>query len=166
MQINAGLEIIISTSAKYRELNAVRYNADENTIMLEFALLGAADLEPVLKYIANGLDTYQHLFSQASRLTRITLTESLGISLLRVTRDVDTVSEEEIDLLVDLIRTHLADRIIVNDDQEIGQERLKKRLTNKLLKRVNNSDIGAMNFSIFREEGKIFILNNIREVSN
>ena len=166
MQINAGLDIIISISAKYRELNAVRYNADENTVMLEFALLGVVDLEPELKHIANGLDTYQHLFDHESRLTRITLTKSLGISILRVTRDVDTVSEEEIDLLVNLIRNHLSDRIIVTDDQDIGQERLKKRLTNKLLKRVNNSDIGAMNFSIFREEGKIFILNNIREVSN
>lgn len=163
MQINAGLNIIISISAKYRELNAVRYHADEKIIMLEFALLGTVDPdEPAINQISYCLNTYQHLSNLKSKLTRITSIESLGITLIRVTRDIDTVSEEEIDLIVSLVRNQFSDRIIEADDQEIGQESLKKRLADKLQK-ANNKD---MNFSIFREEGRIFILNNNREVSN
>lgn len=153
-----GLDLFISISLTYPELNAVRYESQTDIIGLDIALQGEVDKPTQDRFITKvnqHMHFYYHMQNKQPWRSLIEF-KSLGeITLIRVERDIITMSEDEMDLLLQLIRdTFSADRIIGDIRESITEEPYKLRVKQNLLRRINKEE-AKHHFVAFREQGTV-----------
>jgi hypothetical protein len=160
MTNNTGLDIFISASLKYPELNTIKYQANRELIIFEIALKGKITAQQKSIFERKITDCL-NLFYKMKNLQAVSLEwrfkDSSEITLLRFYRDVNSLSEEEIELLVLLLREHFDDLLVRDNNSIIAEDSLKRQLKKNLLKKVGNKN--ATNFFAYREEGKVFVYN-------
>lgn len=153
-----GLDLFISISLTYPELNAVRYESRADIIGLDIALQGEVDKSTQDRFITRVdqyMEFYCHMQNKQPCHSFIEF-KSLGeITLIRLERDIISMSEDEIDLLLYLIRdTFSADRIICDTSESITEEPFKLKVKQNLLRRINKED-AQHHFVAFREQGTV-----------
>ncbi|MDD3267737.1 MAG: hypothetical protein PHX14_00315 [Syntrophomonadaceae bacterium] len=163
MKNDCGLDIFISISLKYPELNAVKYQADQEKIFLELALKQDIDKrhkETFIRKLEDCLRIFHRLSSTWPSLMDLSFQENGGVSFLRVYRDINTLVEEEIELLLLMVREEFKDLLFQNDDRIILEDSVKKRLKKNLLSKINTGNLGATNFLAYRQEGRVLVFNS------
>lgn len=161
MTNNTGLDIFISASLKYPELNAIKFQTDRELIIFEFAIKGRIAFQQKTLFEQKTKDCL-NLFYKMKDKQAVSLDyefrENSGISLLRFYRDVKSLSEEEIELFVLLLREHFADLLLRDNNSIIAEDSLKRQLKKNLLSKAGNEK--ATDFFAYREEGRVFVYNN------
>ncbi|MDD2619104.1 MAG: hypothetical protein PHC92_00320 [Syntrophomonadaceae bacterium] len=163
MSNDKGLDIFISVSLKYPELNAVKYQADEEKIYFELALIQNIDKnvkEIFLNKLKNCLIMYHKITSTQPSLLDLSFHENGGVNFLRVQRDIKTICEEEIELLLLMVSEEFNNYMLQDNSRIVIQDSLKKRLKKNLLKKINTGNAGANNFLAYRQEGKVMVFNS------
>lgn len=158
-----GLDIFISISLKYPELNAVKYQTDQETIFLELALnrnIDKVHKETFIKKIEDCLLIFHKLSSTLPSLMNLSFEENGGINFLRIYRDIKTLDEEEIELLLHMVREEFRDSLFKADERIIVADSVKKRLKKDLLNKLNTGNVGATSFLAYRQEGRVLVFNN------
>lgn len=160
MANNTGLDIFISVSLKYPELNAIKYQANRELIIFEIALKGKIAFQQK-KLFEQKTKACLKLFYKMKNKQPVSLDwrfrENSEITLLRFYRDVNSLSEEEIELLVFLLREHFADLLLRDKNSIIAEDSLKRQLKKNLLRKVGNEN--CTDFFAYREEGRVFVYN-------
>lgn len=153
-----GLDLFISISLTYPELNAVRYESRADIIGLDIALQGEVDKPTQNKFITSVSQHLQFYYHMQNKQPCHSLIEfrSLGeITLIRIERDILSMSEDEMDLLLQLIHnTFSADRIIYDSRESITEEPFKLKVKQNLLRRINKEE-AKHHFVAFREQGTV-----------
>lgn len=154
-----GLDLFISISLTYPELNAVRYDADHNIIGLEVAVQGeiSADEErSFLHCIYRNLDLYHQYQIIDAKVTKVYLRRLKGLCLLHYERDMGTMSEEEMELVINLIQDSFPNRIIFDWGESITEEPFKHRVKQNLLRNISKNE-DKHYFLAFRKKGRVLV---------
>lgn len=163
MNSDWGLDIFISISLKYPELNAVKYQADQEIMFLELALnqnIDKAHKQAFIKKAEDCLLIFHRLSASSPSLLNLSFEENGGVNFLRVYRDIKTLEEQEIELLLFMVREEFKDLLFQADERIIVEDSVKKRLKKDLLNRINTGNVGATNFLAYRQEGRVLVFNN------
>ena len=121
MDRDLGLDVFLTVSLDHPEINAVKYLADKEQIILEVALNTV--IEPMkrksfLKKTRDCLDLFHRLADQKPELMKVDLIDKSELSFLRFYRDVGTLSQDEISLLILILREEFAN-LLVKDNNDI-----------------------------------------------
>jgi len=157
-----GLDIFVSASLKHPELNAVKYEADKELIMFEFALETNLELEArksFVENVENCLQLFVGLNGIKPTVLKINCLLHSGFTFLYVYRDIKSLSEEEITLLVDLVKREFNHLLIKDRSSIIAEEQYKRRIMKNLINKMNKGYNSSTNFFAYREEGKVFVFN-------
>lgn len=163
MNNDCGLDIFISISLKYPELNSVKYQADQEIIFLELALkqnIDKSHKESFIRKLEDCLLIFHRLSSTWPSLLELSFQEKGGVNFLRVYRDIKTLCEEEIELLLLMVRDEYEDLLFQDDSRIIVGDSVKKRLKKNLLEKINTGNAGATNFLAYRQEGRVLVFNS------
>ncbi|MGR6835701.1 hypothetical protein [Syntrophomonas erecta] len=159
---NNGLDLFLNISLKYPDLNAVRYRAGVDHIMLELAIQG--HLEYVIaKRFRETIDHSLKLFhnvkhSNSSRFIKLELIRCEDITLVRFYRDVDTLSDEEIQVFMGITRQFFKDKLVAEDRNSITEDSLAKKIKHNLLQTIKKEEEGkARYFYAYRKNGRVFV---------
>lgn len=159
MNSGNGLDLFISISLTYSELHAVRYDSDYNIISLEIAVQGeiAADIEnSLLTQVKQCLDLYYKMAGVNVTIANVYLQRLNEITLLHFQRDMNTMSEDEIGLLLNLIQENIPNRIIYDIGDSITEEPFKHKVKQNLLRRISK-DEAKHQFLAFRKQGRVLV---------
>lgn len=159
MNSGNGLDLFISISLQYPELNSVRYDADHNIIGLEIALQGelAAQQEQLyVDHIHKCLEMYHKRRSIKTSVVKLYLQRLGDITLLHLERDMSTMSEGEMELALNVILDCFPDRVIYDRGDSITEEPFKNRVKQNLLRRISKDENKNL-FLAFRKQGRVLV---------
>jgi hypothetical protein len=159
MTNDSGLDIFITISLKYPELNAVKYQVDKDQIILEVALNGKTinqKIKSFTKKTVSHLSLFHKLANKKPTLLELDFKEVSGITFLRFLRDIKSLTEEEIELFFHLLMDDFSNSIIRDNQSIDNREIFKKKV--KLIKVIRENS-SMTRFFAYRKEGKVFVFN-------
>lgn len=162
MDNDLGLDVFLTVSLEHPEINAVKYLAEREQIILEVALNTAIDpmkRGQFLKKTQDCLELFHHLAGKKPKLMKIELIEKSGLSLLRFYRDVGTLSQDEISLLILILQEEFANLLVKDDNDIVSKDAFKRKLKRSLMQKLNHDQSNATDFLAYRKEGRVFVFN-------
>lgn len=159
MNSGHGLDLFISISLTYPELNSVRYEAHHDLIVWEIALqgsIGQQEQERFQDCSQRCMETYHRIRGSQPVHSTVDIKIWNEITLLRFERDIATMSEDELELLLRLVKTLFPHRILGEIGESITEEPYKLQVKQNLLRRISQ-DRHKPHFLAFREQGKVLV---------
>lgn len=162
MDRDLGLDVFLTVSLNHPEINAVKYLADKEQIILEVALNTV--IEPLkrksfLKKTRECLDLFHRIAGQKPGLMKIELIDKSELSFLRFYRDVGTLSQDEISLLILLLREEFANLLVTDNNDIVAKDAFKRKLKRTLMQKLNRNSSNSTDFLAYRKEGRVFVFN-------
>lgn len=162
MNRDLGLDVFLTISLDHPEINAVKYLADKEQIILEVAF--NAVIEPMkresfLKKTRDCLDLFHRLAGKKPELMKIELIDKSELSFLRFYRDVGTLSQDEISLLILILREKFANLLLKDSNDIVAKDAFKRKLKRTLMQKLNRSSSDSTDFLAYRKEGRVFVFN-------
>lgn len=163
MAEKSGLDISISVFVHYRELNSVKYEAAEGRLKIEVALRGLVDEKVLTEFVdktKNSLYLYYNLSQVKPVLSDVEYTTQAGITLVRFYRDINSLSESEVDLFVIMLRDSFSSLLIIDDTNDVdSEERYTREIKRNLLHNHKSDITNPKNFFGYRDHGTMFVFD-------
>ncbi|HQA06448.1 MAG TPA: hypothetical protein PLM20_01295 [Syntrophomonadaceae bacterium] len=159
MNSGNGLDLFISISLTYPELHSIRYDSDHDIISCQIAVQGdiATDQEKhLLTRFKQCLDLYHTMTGDKASIMRVYVQRLSEVTLLHYERDMNTMSEGEIGLLLNLTRDIISNRILYDTGDSITEEPFKNKVKQNLLRRISK-DEDKHQFLAFRKQGRVLV---------
>lgn len=161
MAEKSGLEMSISIFVHYRELNSVKYDAKQGRFKIEVALKGIIEDKILAEFkdkMSATLNLYYNLSHVKPLLFDVEYTTQAGITLISLYRDVKSLSEEEIELFVLMLRENFSSLLIIDETNVlVSEETYAREIKRNLLHNHKTAD--SRNFFGYRDHGTMFVFN-------
>ena len=162
VESNSGLDIFITASIKYPELNAVKYQADQERIHLELALKEIIDNKAFASFtirLKEALNMYYRLSAIKPELLKIGFKHNSGFTFICFERDANTLTEGEIEIFVVMAREIFTESLLMDESVVRAKDSVKNKIKKNLLRKIKKNCNGPTNFFSYREEGRVFVFN-------
>ncbi|NLO22649.1 MAG: hypothetical protein GX119_11765 [Syntrophomonadaceae bacterium] len=164
MQDNAGLDIFISVLLRYPQFNAVKYDAAKGKIKIEVALQGEIEKDKQDGFITEAkkcVALYHKLSSLETGIIKIIFKEysQSDLTFLSYHRDVQSLSEEEVELFAGLLQKSFHEFIIRDSGKIIAEDGFKEQVKENLLYKINRSKTSTNKFLAYRDHGRVLVFN-------
>lgn len=156
-----GLGTLIAVLMRYPEVSSVQYNPEAKNIQVTFVIRGAIAApvwERVWDSAVSSLTAYRQMTKRPLAIVELTRDVSSDVTTIELVRDTQTVSVEEIGILIEILRDH-ADLTVLFDphdlleeDMMVQEETIQERL--QTLVQEGSGQLVAM-----RDEGRVLIFN-------
>mgnify|MGYP000067481569 CR=1 FL=1 len=159
MNSGNGLDLFISIFLAYSELHAVRYDSDNDILSWQIAVQGEVDADQERDWLARinqCMDLYHKMAGIKATIAQVYVQRLNEVTLLHFERDMSTMSEGEIGLLLNLTRDIISNRIICETGDSITEEPFKDKVKQNLLRRISK-DEAKHQFLAFRKQGRVLV---------
>jgi len=158
-----GISLLISILVRYPEIGTINFNPRNHTLKFIFLLtkvLSDADFLRFKEKVILSLETLGYLENR--RADTINLEKSVfeGITQIEVIRDVDSLTREEISLIIQLFRQEFPHNLVTDHNDNLLEEDLQvqEELIENMLEDLRIAG-NEKNFIAFREEGRVLVFN-------
>ena len=157
-----GLEIFLNVSVNFPEINIVKYDYNSDLLIIEVALGKEIDQEQEEKFITRGRECMQllHKLEESKpEIFNIKFKRLAGLTFLRYYRDVKSINENEINLLISLLREEFYDCLLDDGKTALTRDSFKKQVKRDLLLQLNNNHDNAGYLFAYRDHGRLCMFN-------
>lgn len=156
-----GLGTLIAVLMRYPEVSSVQCNPEAKTLQVTFVIRGAisGDTWNALHENAQAaLESYRHMTKRPLNTIELAHDVSSDVTTVELIRDTETVSVEEIGILIEILRDHAALTVLydphdlLEEDMMVQEETIQERL--QTLIQEGSGQLVAM-----RDEGRVLIFN-------
>ena len=160
LRAEAGTDLLASVLTCYPELGSVHYWCEKQALEFTFMLNPGMNLTLVQEALRPGLEFFHRLRKLNTRVWEICCRYEEAAAILTVVRDLETISQREIGLMVELLKLNFTDELIMDDFPLSGDElEFQEDLIHQLLTAVKLTEI-PKNVIALRDEGRVLIFNN------
>jgi len=163
-EISNSVGLLISILVRYPQIGSINFMPKSKVLKFNFILteqLSEENFFSFHQHLFNSLEVYNFLEGKKTLISELKKNDYEKITILEVERDVDTLTQEEISLIVELIRnkfeellvTDCATESILDEELEMQEELIEYMLQDAKASLQEKNLIG------FREEGKVLIFN-------
>ncbi|AFM00902.1 MULTISPECIES: hypothetical protein [Desulfitobacterium] len=154
-----GVGLLISILIRYPEVCSVRYQQPDHALTFRFTVAGSNQGEKFRDTLREALRAYHRIEGYPMRICEIELKLESGVALVTVTRDVESMNEREIGLIVDLVRD--ITQSIIYDETEIPEEEqaFQEEVIGQILQSFRDCRL-EKGFIAVREEGRVLVYNS------
>ncbi|HHZ19320.1 MAG TPA: hypothetical protein GX391_02225 [Firmicutes bacterium] len=159
---NNSMSLIVSLMVRYPEIATLSLDPQEKTLHFTFLIgheLAEAEFRLFLQDYTMSLEVLAELNQRNYSIASISYYTQDNFSFLEVVRDISSLSQEEISLIVHLVREKLGELVcdpedVVGEEEQVFQEELIEHMLEDLKdSRQEKKLIGI------REEGRVMIFN-------
>lgn len=152
--------LLISILLRYPEVGTIHYLQEEYSLRLAFLIRNQGDMEGLEKEISSSLEVFNKLEGRSMRICRIEYRKDEEVCVLTITRDVDSMTQTEVGLIVELVKQRFLNQL-VSEEYDLPEEELlfQEELIGHMLSTIKNTDIDK-NVVAVREEGKVLLYKN------
>ncbi|MGE5543135.1 MAG: hypothetical protein ACM3WT_08860 [Bacillota bacterium] len=158
-----GVGLLISVLVRYPELSTV--NFDPHKRVLKFTFILTRPLEPqrfekVRSRFRMSVGAYGDFKNRKPSLIEMARTDFGDITVLEVQRDVETLTQEEISLVIDIVRDEFGSLLAADRNDNLMEEDLlvQEEIIEEMLQDVRDCRQDK-NIIAFREEGRVVVFN-------
>jgi len=155
---NYGSGLLVSILLRYPEVGTICCSREQQALVLKFLVSKDCDFESEKVKLTQALEIFHKIEGRKIQLFEIEKYEQ-ELDLLVVTRDLYSVSQNEINLIVELIKYNIGNNLI-KDESELPEDEitLQEDVINHMLAamRANGTD---QSFTAVREDGRVLVFN-------
>ncbi|AFM42110.1 hypothetical protein Desaci_3209 [Desulfosporosinus acidiphilus SJ4] len=158
--VTDGVDLLTSILTRYPELGAVHYWCERQALKFTFMFKQAIDVESIQGILRPALEFYHHLERRKIRVFDISCRSEENIGVLHVVRDIESVSQREVGLMIELLRRNYIEEMIY-DEPYLPEEELEvqEEVINQMLTSLKHMDLDK-NVIALRDEGRVLVFNN------
>ncbi|HHV16449.1 MAG TPA: hypothetical protein GXX58_07735 [Gelria sp.] len=156
-----GLEIFLNISVNFSEINIVKYEYNSDLLIVEVALGKEIPVEQEKKFITSTQECMEllHKLDESTPKTfKIKFKRLAGLTFLRYYRDAKSLNENEINLLISLLREEFDDCLLSEGLTTLTRNSFKKQIKRDLLQQLNNEHDTGYLFA-YRDHGRLCMFN-------
>ncbi|MDR3599436.1 MAG: hypothetical protein P4L49_02955 [Desulfosporosinus sp.] len=159
-RIQDGVGLITSILLRYPEVGAVHYWREQHALKFTFMIEQHQEASSFQEVLKPALEFFHQLERQSMRVFDIASRSEETICVITVTRDVDSMTQREVGLIVELLKRKykkklIYDDIILPEDEQIFQEELISRMLSSIQTHDSDKNVVAL-----REEGRVLVFKS------
>lgn len=158
-----GVSLLVSVLLRYPEVGSVDFDPADQTLKFTFLFHrspGRRRVRRLTALLQDSLRVMHQLENHKPRTIRVESVEDSQLTVLSVLRDVATLSQSEIFLVVNILREHCSG-LLVSDQQEMMPEEdmvVQEEIIAEMLEDVRSHQ-QHHNLTAFREDGRVIVFN-------
>ncbi len=158
------MSLIVSLLIRYPEIATLKLDPEENVFIFSFIFkrnLSAKEEKLFREELEISILTLVELIRYEPKIINITFKRQKDLSFLEIKRDISSLSQEEISLVVRIINNKYEEDIIKDYDDNINEEELvfQEEIINHMLDDLKESQQDKELIGI-REDGRVMIFNH------
>lgn len=160
-EVSHSIGLLISILVRYPQVGSINYDPQSKVIKFTFMLSKpGVNLDQFKEKLLISLETFNFLKGKKPKVVNLKFTDSNHVSLLEVHRDVATLSQDEISLIIALVEEQYGEILVSDENEELLDEDLvvQEELISHMLENVRGA-FPDKRLIAFREEGKVLVFN-------
>lgn len=155
--------LLISILVRYPEVGTINFDPLTQQIKFTFIFSTALDTVDFINFennLRDCIDTYNDLEGRESKVIDISHKIYDNFTMLEINRDVETISQEEISLIIELVDSKFKNTLVTENNDYFLEEDLimQEELIEHMLESLK-SNKQEKNLIAFREEGRVLVFN-------
>jgi hypothetical protein len=155
--------LFVSILVRYPEVASVTYRRDSHSLKLTLLVKSRLDegrLAVLRDLLHKSVTVYSRLVRRAIRLCELQVKTRQGLTVLELRRDVDSLTQNEISMVLGLTRQFFGEELVVDHIPNVAGDELavQEELIEEMLDDLRDST-AQPNLIAFREEGRVLVFN-------
>ena len=155
--------LLISILVRYPEVATINFDPENHLLKFTFMysqVLNEAELDNLKTKLFDSIDVYNYLEGKETRHVSLSHQVCDDLTLIEVQRDVDTLAQEEITLIVEMFHQYLNTNPVIEISEQMLEEDLiaQEEFIEHMLESVKFSSQDKY-LVAFREEGRVLVFN-------
>lgn len=155
-----GVELLSSILLRYAEVGSVYYWREQHALKFTFMIRQHQEVSSLQEILKPALEFFHHLEGQTMRVFELACQSEENVCVITVTRDVDSITQREVGLIVELIKGKyrnqmLYDELYLPEAEQILQE----EMITHMLYSLHSADLNK-NLVALREEGRVLVFKS------
>ncbi|GAB6157549.1 hypothetical protein JCM39194_07490 [Desulfotomaculum varum] len=157
------VSLLISILIRYPEVARINFDPEHNLLKFTFMYAGILQENEITQLkakIISSIEVYHVLEGKKPRVVNLAYEISDALTMIEIERDVDTLVQEEITLMVELFRRYVHESLVTEesdlptDEDLLVQEELIEHMLESIKRKSETKKLYA-----FREEGRVLVFN-------
>jgi hypothetical protein len=162
-ELTDSVGLLISILVRYPEVSTINFDPDKQLLKFTFMysqVLGDKELAGLKGRLMDSIEAYNMLEGIEPRLITINHNVCDNLTMIEVQRDVHSLAQEEITLIVELFRQYLDTNLVTEENERLFEEEMiaQEEMIEHMLECIKGSAENKYLFA-FREEGKVLVFN-------
>ncbi|MGB9660549.1 MAG: hypothetical protein ACPL5F_00840 [Moorellaceae bacterium] len=162
-ELSDSVGLLISILVRYPEVGTINYEPGSRVLKFSFMLaasLKGKDLQEFAHRFTKSLSTYNLLENRIPRVISLNYNCFQQLTVLEVQRDVETLSQGEIGLIMALVRQEFNEALVAEPNENIQEEELlvQEEIIDHMLESLKG-EVPQKKLIAFREEGRVLVFN-------
>ncbi len=162
-EVSDSIGLLISILVRYPEVGTINYDPIRQQLKFTFifsCVLEESELVNFKKIVVESIETYNKLEGRNPVFIETSCSLCENFTMFEVSRDVGTLSQEEISLVIELVHMNYTQNLISEKNDSLMEEDLlmQEELIEHMLENLKISS-PEKNLIAFREEGRVLVFN-------
>ena len=162
-KISDGVNLLISILVRYPEVGTIDYDPQQQSLKLTFMLSGIPEhneFASAKQLLQDSMAAYHMIEDYQNTIVEISLSLCEQVAMLKIVRDVKSLSKGEIALIITLLRDTFKNRLITDQNDSLLEEDLliQEELIENMLENVKKGNADHKLIGI-REDGRVLVFN-------
>lgn len=159
-RVPEGVGLLISILLRYVEVGSVYYLQERHSLKFTFMIMGDADVSLLKEKLPKALEVFHGLEGRTMRCCEVECRSDEGIHALTIIRDVNSMTQNEVGLIVEFVKREFND-FLVCDDMNLPEDELEfqEELIGHMLANLTKYDLDK-NVVAVREEGRVLVFKS------
>lgn len=161
--VTNSVSLLISILIRHPEVAKINFDPEKQVLRFTFIFYGAlapADMSGLGGKILNSIEVYNILEGKQPQVVQLDHKISDNLTMIEIQRDVDTLAQGEIALMVELFRQYINNKLVTEESDELVDEDLvvQEELIDHMLESVKTKSENKRLYA-FRDEGRVLVFN-------
>lgn len=162
-ELTDSVGLLISILVRYPEVSTINFDPGKQLLKFTFIysqVLGDNELVSLKAKLSDSIEAYNLLEGKETLLTAISHNVYDNLTMIEVQRDVQSLAQEEITLIVELFRQYLNSKLVTEENDRFFEEDIiaQEEMIEHMLQCIKGSVENKYLFA-FREEGRVLVFN-------
>lgn len=162
-ELTDSVGLLISILVRYPEVATINFDPEKQLLKFTFIYsqeLGDNELASLKVKLSDSIEAYNLLEGKETLLVAINHNICDNLTMIEVQRDVQSLAQEEITLIVELFRQCLNSNLVTEENDRLFEEDIiaQEEMIEHMLQCIKGSAEKKYLFA-FREEGRVLVFN-------
>lgn len=162
-ELTDSVGLLISILVRYPEVSTINFDPGKQLLKFTFIysqVLGDNELASLKGKLLDSIEAYNLLEGKETLLIAINHNVCDNLTMIEVQRDVHSLAQEEITLIVELFRQYLNSNLVTEENERLFEEDIiaQEEMIEHMLQCIKGSAENKYLFA-FREEGRVLVFN-------
>jgi len=161
--VTSSVSLLISILIRYPEVATINFDPDLQVLRFTFIYsrtLSDTEINGLQERVLSSIEVYNLLEGKEPQVVQLDYKISDNLTMIEIQRDVDTLVQEEIALMVEVFRHYIQNNLVTEESEQLVDEDLvvQEELIEHMLENVKTKSENKRLYA-FRDEGRVLVFN-------